>query len=1263
MFPVYNLPSVSNHRVDISKESLFTSSYVACLKGDLKQVKLLLNRDSTLLSQCDDEGQTLLYACVESNELEILQWLNNYNHLALKKVRNDGKTLMHIAAIKGHVELVKWLNDKDPSFIHQADKNHYTPLHYAVSGDPKPEIVKLLLANGANPNGENNYGYTPLHLAAKHGHAISAEILLNAKTHILNVNNAPPFDLAVRYGQEDFLRYFLNAPPKSNKDLLPKDIVGHYHKRLLEAKKNEQLQEQILNLQILSYHFVEQKDFIIASKILNCSLALIMKFPERAHIKIFEQYIFHRLELIETLFLQSKGITKTLKYPFICYRIQLKKIRDVNRDVEIQTTLENLTIEFKNLLDALISDIQKVMGKPPVSWACMGLGSMSRDEMCPYSDLEFAFLLEKETEEAMDYFRTLSQILELRIINLGETKFPIFGEQSPSPTPNGFCLDTGGNTPLGGAYELIGTPKTLAQFQTITWMDRSIILPNAMSHVCFIAGIESLITDYNKEKAKVHDLIDKKAKSVDKNRNVLSLRLLKGHIEEFSPNLSKEKENTSAFGIKKELYRPFQEIIGSLALFYQIKAKTTFTRIDELVDLGIFSFKGGENLKKAIAHVLKLRLQAHLFYQNEEEFLCHPEEGKPFDPHLMYLNQETIEILREIYRILIPFHRCAEEFLISQSKSIFQNSLFYDEHSQDRGFKFDENLQFAKAQEAHQQAVALNPNDVKALLHLGLIEGKMGKEQDALPRCFKALDIAKTKHGENHPDVAASYNNIGSIYLRLGDNEKALEFHEKALNIQLQVLEENDSDIPTSYNNIGVVYFVRGDYKKTLKYYQKALKIRLQFLGENHPHIATSYYTIGGVYDDLGNYEKALEHYHKALKIRLKVLEENHPDVASSFNSLGVIHRGLGEYKKSLEYLQKALKMRLQVLGENHPDVAISYNCIGFVYRELGDYGKALDYFQKALKMRLEIRGENHPDVATSYNNIGDVYTDLVDYEIALGYYQKALKIRQQTHGKKHLYVATSYDGFGGIYGNFGEYEKALEYFQKALKIKLQVQGENHPDVATSYNYFGVVYKDFGDNEKALEYHQKALKIRLQAFGENHPDVARSYNHIGAICYYLRGYKQAFEYYQKALKIRLQVLGENHPDVATNYNNIGAIYYDLGDFKRALKFFQKDLKIKLKFLGENHPDVAASCRNIGFIYKNLEYYEKALNYFKLSFEMLCKKYKKSHPDILTTLSLVIIVAKRLSISQLINLRPTYDLCVQTLGAENDQVKEFWQLIS
>ena len=76
----------------------------------------------------------------------------------------------------------------------------------------------------------------------------------------------------------------------------------------------------------------------------------------------------------------------------------------------------------------------------------------------------------------MTYFRNLSQLIELKIINLGETAYPVF--RGGSPTVNGYCLDRGGNTPFGqtGLYELIGNTNRIANFTSTHWIRSNIIL-------------------------------------------------------------------------------------------------------------------------------------------------------------------------------------------------------------------------------------------------------------------------------------------------------------------------------------------------------------------------------------------------------------------------------------------------------------------------------------------------------------------------------------------------------------------------------------------------------------------------------------------------------------------------------------------------------------------------------------------------------------------------------------------------------------------
>lgn len=115
-------------------------------------------------------------AIQQGNLAQVQALIKNQADLTITSIEQE--TLLHVAAFYGHreilVDLLKHPHSKN--MIHAKDSDGKTPLHKAVWEMSKPDIVALLIQNGANVNVQNDYGYTPLHWAAKHGHTESAEL-------------------------------------------------------------------------------------------------------------------------------------------------------------------------------------------------------------------------------------------------------------------------------------------------------------------------------------------------------------------------------------------------------------------------------------------------------------------------------------------------------------------------------------------------------------------------------------------------------------------------------------------------------------------------------------------------------------------------------------------------------------------------------------------------------------------------------------------------------------------------------------------------------------------------------------------------------------------------------------------------------------------------------------------------------------------------------------------------------------------------------
>ena len=108
----------------------------------------------------------------------------------------------------------------------------------------------------------------------------------------------------------------------------------------------------------------------------------------------------------------------------------------------------------------------------------------------------------------------------------------------------------------------------------------------------------------------------------------------------------------------------------------------------------------------------------------------------------------------------------------------------------------------------------------------------------------RTLSIRLKKLGDDHPDVADTYNNMAVVYRNQGKYEEALAMHEKALSIYLKKLGDDHPDVADTYNNMAGVYDKQGKYEEALAMYEKALSIRLKKLGDDHPMLDVAIRTI-----------------------------------------------------------------------------------------------------------------------------------------------------------------------------------------------------------------------------------------------------------------------------------------------------------------------------------------------------------------------------------------------------------------------------------
>ena len=159
--------------------------FLALKTGDLNQVKILVGKDPDLIRARTEWG-------VAS---EGYYWPLGYNAI-------------HWAAGIGDVELLKYLLAEGAD-INSRTKSGSTPLHIAILMR-RPEIAALLISWKADTNAQNAQGFTPLHIAVLRNIQEMVQLLLqnSADASIPDAKGRKPADWAVLKNEGGILQIF-----------------------------------------------------------------------------------------------------------------------------------------------------------------------------------------------------------------------------------------------------------------------------------------------------------------------------------------------------------------------------------------------------------------------------------------------------------------------------------------------------------------------------------------------------------------------------------------------------------------------------------------------------------------------------------------------------------------------------------------------------------------------------------------------------------------------------------------------------------------------------------------------------------------------------------------------------------------------------------------------------------------------------------------------------------------------------------------------
>ncbi|KAJ7515098.1 hypothetical protein O6H91_23G071200 [Diphasiastrum complanatum] len=261
-----------------------------------------------------------------------------------------------------------------------------------------------------------------------------------------------------------------------------------------------------------------------------------------------------------------------------------------------------------------------------------------------------------------------------------------------------------------------------------------------------------------------------------------------------------------------------------------------------------------------------------------------------------------------------------------------------------------------KAREAFNRTLQLDPENVEALVALGIMDLNTNEIEDVhegMTKMQAAFEI--------HPFCAMALNHLANHYFFTGDHYIVEQLMDMAF-----VATDHPRMKAHSFFNLARSHHSKGDYERASVYYRASVNE----LKDPHDFILP-YYGLGQVQLKLGDLKTALSNFEKVLEV--------HPENCESLKAVGYIFLQQGRLEKALQTFKKATRI-------NPRDVD--------AWIEMGelllssDLVAALDAFNTAHSL---LKKGRDPMPTGLLNNIGVLHFERGEFELAQRAFCEAL--------------------------------------------------------------------------------------------------------------------------------------------------------------------------------------------------------------------------------------------------------------------------------
>ena len=777
---------------------------------------------------------------------------------------------------------------------------------------------------------------------------------------------------------------------------------------------------------------------------------------------------------------------------------KIKMIKKINKTI---------AIKYKKIMAKLGQFCEDVMGSPPCEYAIVGMGSLAREEITPYSDFEHMILLcdDENYQSYLPYFRWFAVIFHVIILNLGETIIPSLDITSlnwfyDAKTPRGVSLDGmmehASKFPLGHPdhAELINPVSEMLKYLSPETSRNDYHLADMLTNTCFVSGSENVYEQFLSG-IKGHQNNELPEKIADKMQ-----QQVKQDLDRFSARLRvSDLTSRSTINIKKFVYRSTTVFIPVLGSIHNVSGNSSFELIGEMAKNNKITKNTADKLRCAIAIACEMRLRVYM------------ENGRQSDDAID-LKQDDMEKFLNIvgeastvnYFQIAYCLQCevAKQLKITRLLHFYSNPQLINIAI---GLAFGIKDFIGNLKEPKTYFWDINKFDFDACIELlesqNILNFSDGKYFKLYQKIFKFFSSSYS----SSPELSTKLNT--EQILTIANQLKSAKAYDEALDFYKQLLivykkrNKNinfDYDVARANDQIGVCLNKLNEPKEALDHLYLALEIKKNTTSREGTdrNIAVTLHTISRCHINMQQYEKALEILNQELDIEKSTALNDDTDrnIAATLHTIGRCYTDMERYDEALENLQQALKIKQNTHKPDKYGIAMTLHEIGRCHFELQQYTDAKTNLSEALNLKREF-AKRSPDteksIASTLHSIGRCHLELQEYKKAIKHLNEALVIKQNTttlDTDKDRNIASTLHSIGRSQIGLNKYDDALKNLKRALLIKQNTTSDPNTDksIAVTLHSIGLCFEETQNHAEALKHLEQSLHLYENLPRNNH---------------------------------------------------------------------------------------------------------------------------------------------------------------------------------